>query len=545
MEGPVIASTRSSAATSAERAGLDRTVFFTSISLVLAVVVWGLVAPESLQSSADVAFSFVTGPLGWMFSLLTIAVFGFVMWIGFGPHRHIPLGKDGDKPEYSTISWVGMIFACGVGVGLLFYGPYEPLTFFMKLPPIYEAIEPQSQAAMFKAMAQTLFHWGPVAWAYYALVGAAMAYSAYRKGRTQLMSRLLEPIFGARTRGPLGAAVDVAAIIVTLFGTAISLGIGTLQIGRGYEIVSGAPPLTNAALVVVMTFLGVGFIFSAVSGIKRGIRILSNINTGIMVAIAVAVFIFGPTLLITNLIPGGFLTFVGDLPALMAQSVASSKDAGEFMSAWTTYYWAWWVSWTPFVGMFIAKISKGRTLREFVVTVVLVPSAVCLVWFTVLGGTAMRMEQNGAHIDAAGSPQNVLFAVLDALPGGRLWAAAALGTIVVLFVTGADSASLVMGTLAERGRAVPSKWLTILFGAGLTAVAAVLLVVGGNAALNEMQQLMIVASVPFALVVVLVMVAWGKELNEDPLSLRASTRKALAAAKEENAASSAETEPSA
>ncbi|MCL2595474.1 MAG: BCCT family transporter [Promicromonosporaceae bacterium] len=501
--------------------GINRNVFAVAAVIIGAIVVWGVFAPASLTDASSAGFSFVTGYVGWFYSLLTLSVFIFMMWVGFGPHRAVPLGKDGVGPEYSTVSWVAMIFACGVGVGLLFYGPFEPLTFFLDLPPIYAGLEPGTEAAMHAALAQTLFHWGPIAWSYYALVGGAMAYAAYRKDRSQLMSVLLEPIFGARTRGPLGALVDIFAIIVTLFGTAISLGIGALQIGRGYEIVTGAGPLTNGALVAVIAVLGVVFITSAVSGIKRGIRFLSNLNTAIVGTVAAIVFIFGPTLLLINLLPGAFATFVGDLPQLIAQSPSTSADAGEFMSAWTTYYWAWWVSWTPFVGMFVAKISKGRTLREFVVTVVLVPSAVCLVWFTILGGTSMRLEQEGGEVSAVGSPQNVLFTVLESLPGGIILAAAALLAIVVFFVTSADSASVVMGSLAERGAAVPSRWNTIMWGVALTAVAAVLLVAGGDAALGQMQQLMIVASLPFAVVVVLVMVAWAKELKQDPKSRQA------------------------
>lgn len=499
-------------------AGVDRKVFVVAAVFIVAVVSWGALAPGSLTEASSAGFSFVTGYFGWFYSLLTLGVFFFMMWVGFGPHRAVPLGRDGEEPDYSRTSWVAMIFACGVGVGLLFYGPFEPLAFFLDLPPIYAGVEPGTREAMHAAMAQTLFHWGPIAWSYYALVGGAMAYAAHRKGRSQLISSLMEPIFGARTRGPLGALVDIFAIIVTLFGTAISLGIGALQIGRGYEIVTGAGPLTNGALVGVIAVLGVAVIFSAVSGIKRGIRFLSNLNTAIVGTLAAVVFIFGPTLLIINLLPGALATFVGDLPRLIAQSAYSTEDAGAFMSAWTTFYWAWWVSWTPFVGMFIAKISKGRTLREFVVTVVLVPSAVCLVWFTILGGTSMRLEQEVGGIAAAGSPQNVLFAVLYSLPGGTLLAGAALAAIIVFFVTSADSASVVMGSLAERGAASPRRWNTIVWGVALTAVAAVLLVAGGNAALSQMQQLMIVASLPFTVVVVLVMVAWGKELSKDPAS---------------------------
>ncbi len=500
--------------------GPNWTVFAVAAALVLGVLAWGVLAPGSLSAASGAAFAVVTEDFGWFFSLLAVVVFLFMMWIGFGRYGAVRLGMDDEKPEFSTFSWVAMLFSAGMGIGLLFYGPSEPMSFFLDLPPIFGDVEAGSHEAMHAALSQTLFHWGPVAWAYYALVGGAVAYAAYRKGRSPLMSALLEPIFGRRTEGPLGAVVDVFAIVVTLFGTAVSLGIGALQIGRGVEIVGGVGPLGNGAILGIITVLGVAFVFSAVSGVKRGIRALSNINMVVAGLLGVFVFVVGPTVLLLNLLPDVMMTFLGDLPELMAQSAATAPGAQEFMSAWTTYYWAWWVSWTPFVGLFIAKISRGRTLREFVLTVIVVPSAVCLVWFTILGGTSMWLEQTGAAISSAESPQDMLFAVLGELPAGTVTSVAAVVSIVIFFVTSADSASIVMASLAERGNPAPRRWNTIVWGVALAAIAAVLLVGGGQAALSGLQSLMIVSALPFAVVVVLVMIAWAKDLARDPLILR-------------------------
>jgi choline/carnitine/betaine transport len=500
--------------------GIDKVVFAVAAALVVAVLVWGVADPGSLSAFADAGFRFVTTDFGWFFGILTVAVFLFMMWLGFGRYRAVRLGQDDEKPEFSTVSWIAMLFSAGIGIGLLFYGPLEPMTYFLDPPPAFEATAAGSNQAMHVAVAQTLFHWGPVAWGYYALVGGAVAYAAYRKGRTPLMSALLEPIFGRRTEGALGKVVDVFAIVVTLFGTAVSLGIGALQIGRGVEIVGGVGPLGNGVILGIIAVLAVAFIFSAVSGLKRGIRALSNINMAVAGLLGVFVFAVGPTVLLLNLVPGVLMTFLGELPTLMAQSAATAPDAQGFMSTWTTYYWAWWVSWTPFVGMFIAKISRGRTLREFVVTVIVVPSVVCLVWFTVVGGTSMWLEQTGAAISAAGSGEDMLFTVLRELPFGAVTSVLAMVSIVIFFVTSADSASIVMASLSEQGNPEPRPWTTVVWGVALAAIAAVLLVGGGQVALSGLQSLMIVSALPFAVVVIFVMVAWAKDLARDPLTLR-------------------------
>ncbi|QZN87655.1 BCCT family transporter [Cellulomonas sp. C5510] len=499
---------------------VDTVVFAVAAAVVVGVIAWGVLSPAGLADFAAAGFAFVTVDFGWFFGILTVVVFLFMMWLGFGRHRAVRLGQDDEKPEFSTVSWVAMLFSAGIGIGLLFYGPLEPMSFFLDVPPAFAGTEAGSDRAMHVALAQTLFHWGPVAWAYYAMVGGAVAYAAYRKGRTPLMSALLEPIFGQRSHGVLGKVVDVFAIVVTLFGTAVSLGIGALQIGRGVEIVAGVGPLGNAVIVGIIAVLAVAFILSAVSGLKRGIRALSNINMGLAGLLGVFILVVGPTVLLLNLVPGVLMTFVGELPTLMGQSAATAPDAQEFMSAWTTYYWAWWVSWTPFVGMFIAKISRGRTLREFVTTVIVVPSAVCLVWFTVVGGTTMWLEQTGSAISEAQSGQDMLFTVLGELPFGAVTSVLAMISIVIFFVTSADSASIVMASLSEQGNPEPRRWTTVAWGVALAAIAAVLLVGGGQVALTGLQSLMIVSALPFAVVVILVMVAWAKDLARDPLTLR-------------------------
>ncbi|MGD8214513.1 BCCT family transporter [Aestuariimicrobium sp. Y1814] len=487
--------------------------------LVLGVVVWGFLAPDSISAVGAASLGWVTDNFGWLFSLLAIATIGFMFVVGYGRTGGIRLGADDESPEFSTASWIAMLFSAGMGIGLLFWGPAEPLAYFLDVPPGFTA-EPGSRDAMFDALAQSFLHWGPMAWAFYALVGGAIAYAAYRRGRAPLISAIFRPIFGERTEGWIGAVIDVFAIIVTLFGTGVTLGMGTLQIASGVEVVTGVGPLGNAGLIVIITILTAAFVVSAVSGIKRGIRALSNINMVIAAVIGLFIFIAGPTLFLLNMIPASVSAFFGELWTMLLRNPAQGDDAATFMASWTNYYWAWWISWTPFVGMFIAKISRGRTLREFATVVIVVPSIVCIVWFGVMGGTTMLFESQGGGIADAGSPEAILFAVFGELPFGVVLSVLAMISIILFFVTSADSAAIVMGSMSQRGKPEPSTWVTITWGVLLGAAALALLLAGGQTALSGLQSIMVVSALPFALIVIGIMISWAKELRTDPYILR-------------------------
>lgn len=487
--------------------------------LVFGVVAWGFLAPESIREAGAVSLGWVMDHFGWVFSLLAMVTIGFMFVLGYSRTGGIRLGSDDESPEFSTVSWIAMLFSAGMGIGLLFWGPAEPLAYFTDVPPGFTSA-PGSREAMLDALAQSILHWGPMAWAFYALVGGAIAYAAYRRGRAPLISAIFQPIFGERTEGWIGAVIDVFAIIVTLFGTGVTLGMGALQIASGVEVVSGVGPLGNAGLIVIITILTVAFVVSAVSGIKRGIRALSNINMVIAAVIMVFVFIAGPTLFLLNMVPASVSAFFGELWTMLMRNPGQGEDAAAFMSSWTNYYWAWWISWTPFVGMFIAKISRGRTLREFVTVVIVVPSVVCIIWFGVMGGTTMLLESEGKRIGEAGSPEATLFAMLGELPFGVVLSVLAMVSIVLFFVTSADSAAIVMGSMSQRGKPEPSAWVTITWGVLLGAAALALLLVGGSTALSGLQSIMVVSALPFALVIIGIMIAWAKELRTDPYMLR-------------------------
>lgn len=497
----------------------DPLVFGIALAVTLAFIGWGVFGGDSLSATSSAVLNWVVEYFGVFFTTIATVVLVFMLFVGFSRYGRIPLGRDTEAPEFSMFSWISMLFAAGMGIGLVFWGAAEPLTFFEAPPP--GTVEANTLEAMQTAQAQVLYHWGPQAWAFYALVGGAIAYGAYRRGRTPLISSIFAPLLGERrTAGPIGRTIDVFSIIVTLFGTAASLGLGALQIGQGIEIVAGIGALGNGILIAVIAILTACFIASAVSGVSKGIRALSNINAVAAILLALFVFFVGPTLLIINVIPSVAAQFVGDLPTMIGRSGAQGEAVQAFLSSWTIFYWAWWISWSPFVGMFIAKISRGRTLRQFVSVVIVVPALISLVWFAIFGTTAIDLQMNGAGLQTT-PPENVLFGVLDNLPFTLVTSVLLILLIAIFFITGADSASLVMGTLSQQGKPDPSRWVTVVWGTLVGVIAAVLLVSGAEGSgLRALQNTTIIAALPFAVIMAFMMVAFMKDLRNDPMILR-------------------------
>jgi choline/carnitine/betaine transport len=515
--------------------GLDKVVFGVAGVLAIAFVVWGLISPTGLGKVATAALSGVMDNFGWLYVIAATVFTIFVIVVAATRFGRIPLGKDGEQPQFRTASWISMMFATGMGIGLVFYGVGEPLFFYMSPPP--GTVEGQTPEAMTTAMGTTLFHWTLFPWAMYAIVGLGMAYGTYRLGRSQLFSSMFASLFGERvSEGFGGRLINILAILATLFGSACSLGLGALQIGGGIESVGILPEVTSPILVLIIAILTACFVASAVSGIERGIQYLSNINMVLAVILALIVFIGGPTLFILNVIPNAVGGFIGDLPQMASRtSAAGDETLSEWMSTWTVFYWAWWVSWCPFVGLFI-----GRTIRQFVVGVLLVPSVVSLLWFSIFGGGAIgiqeraeRAEDTGAMLSQIvdGAPDInfdlILFDTLNALPlPGPILMVLMVLTVVLIaifFVTGADSASIVMGGLSEKGAEEPTRKVVIFWGVATGAVAAIMLLAGGSdpaAALNGLKNITIVASLPFVIVMLLLCVAIWKDLSRDPLMLR-------------------------
>ncbi len=507
----------------------NKAVFAVALAASLAVLLWAIVAPDNLSAVGGSMREWVVVNFGWMFSALMICALVFLLAVGLGPTGKIRLGADDSEPEFSTFAWISMLFAAGLGIGLIFYGPMEPLSHFMAPPPFVDA-EPGTPDAVFPAMDSAYLHQATLPWAVYALVGGSLAYASFRRGRLPLISSLFEPVFTDSNNRVMGKIIDIFAVLVTLFGTATSLGIGALQIKTGTSIVTGRPLEGNGVVVVIISILTVLFIFSAMSGVKRGIRILSNTNMALVIGLSIFVLLTGPTLFILDLLPASLLQFIDNFNTMMSANPSQGPAEQEFVVAYTMLFWAWWISWSPFVGMFIAKISKGRTLRQFVVVVLTVPSGLSVAWYAIFGGTAIWMHMNGQEITVEGAGENVMFDLLSHLPLSGLMSVLMLVAIVVFFNTAADSATNVMGSMSQNGRPKPATPVVIIWGAALGLISLFLLLAGGQDALSGLQNIMVSCSLPFAIILIGIMIAWAQDLRQDPLIIR---RKYAAAAIEE------------
>jgi choline/carnitine/betaine transport len=498
--------------------GVDWVVFGVTSVIAVGFLVWGFVSTSSLANASGSALTWVMDNTGWLFVLTASGFVVFVLWLALGRYGKIPLGRDDEEPEFHGVSWVAMMFSAGMGIGLMFFGVAEPLTHFATPPP---GTGPAGNAeAVQNAMATTLFHWTLHPWAIYAVVGLSISYGVYRKGRLQLISSAFEPLLGSRANGVWGKVIDMLAIFATLFGSAASLGLGALQIRSGLHIVAGLSETGNTVLIVIITVLTVAFVLSAVSGIARGIQWLSNINMVLALLLAVFVFVVGPTVFILNVLPTSIGSYLADLPMMSARTGAEGADVDAWLQSWTIFYWAWWISWTPFVGMFIARISRGRTIRQFVAGVLLVPSLVSLIWFAVFGGAAINVQQGGVDLAGKGTIEAQLFTLLDQYPIATIASILVMVLVAIFFVSGADAASIVMGSLSERGTIKPRKGTVVFWGVAMGAVAAVMLLVGGEDALTGLQTITIIAALPFVIVMVGMAVALVKDLRHDPKVVR-------------------------
>ena len=503
---------------------IDKVVFGVAAALAVAFVAAGAIWPEDFAEKTGEALTWVTNNFGWLFVLTSAGFVLFSAYLAITRYGNIKLGPDDSEPEFSTFSWVSMMFATGMGIGLMFWGVAEPLTHFNS-PPLGEG-EAGSPGAAESAMQYAFFHWGFHPWAMYAVIGLAIGYFAYRKGYGSLISATFRPLLGKRASEGPGKAIDVVAIFATLFGSATSLGLGALQITGGIDDVFGEGGGNKSLAVAVIAVLTLCFVASAVSGVEKGIKFLSNANAVAAGLLVFFLFVVGPTVFIM----GTFTTTMGDyltqLPAMSFNTGVYDSEASSWLGGWTIFYWAWWISWTPFVGMFIARISKGRTIRQFVIYVILVPSLVSFVWFAILGGTAIDLQLNQGWdpptTDTGGiALEAALFDTLREFPLGGVMVVLAVFLVAIFFVTGADAASIVMGMLSQRGTEEPQRWLVVFWGVATGAVAAVLLWAGG---LSALQTLVILVAAPFMLVLIGMCVSLMKALREETFEATLPTR---------------------
>ncbi|MGW7319490.1 BCCT family transporter [Streptomyces sp. NPDC054865] len=491
----------------------DRGVVTIGVIAVLAVVAWAALGKESFDSASGTALTWVLNNFAWLFVIAADVFLVMCVVLAFSRFGRIRLGADDSEPEFTNLAWIAMMFSAGMGIGLMFYGVGEPLTHYLNPPPASGAA-PGTGAAALAAMEYSFFHWTLTPWAIYGIAGLALAYATFRKGRGNRLSSAFVPLMGEeRANGPAGKAIDLLAVFATVFGTATSLGLGALQVSKGLNITTGVEDSTTVELIIIAS-LSAAFVLSAFSGLHKGVKWLSTINLVLAAVLMLFVFVLGPTVHILDVIPSSVGGYLDELLPMASRTGAFTDSA--WLGAWTIFYWAWWLSWAPFVGTFIARISRGRTIREFLIGVLLVPSGATVVWFCVMGGTAIRLQSTGAA-DLAGKlkegTEASLFAMLDALPLGTVTSWVAMVLVMTYFVTSADSASLVMGSLTSRGSLNPPTWLVVTWGVLMAAVAAVLLVAGG---LKSLQTATILVALPFAVVMLLLCWALVRELREDP-----------------------------
>lgn len=489
-------------------------VFRISIAIVVALVLLAGMAPEPFNDAMQTVLAVVVRSAGWMYLLVVFLALLFLLYLAFGRLGRLRIGGEDAEPQFSRTSWLAMLFAAGMGIGLVFWGAAEPVSHFLNPP---EGLQPQSAAAARAAMRYAFFHWGLHPWAIYALVGLAMAWFQYNRDGRGLVSDMLEPVIGARHQGALGHAVNIAAVVATAIGVSTTLGFGTIQIAAGLHRVFGiAPDKTTQLAIIAVAF--VLYMASSTSGVERGIKWLSNFNLALAGLLMLAVLVIGPT---------GFIfdTFTTTLGSYINQLVVMSLRLSPFSDStwvrdWTVFYWAWWIAWAPFVGAFIARVSRGRTVREFVVGVVLAPSLLGFVWFSVFGGAALQALIFG-EVDLlqalASGYETVLFALFDSLPGSSLLALVALALLIIFFITSADSAVLVLASMSTDEAGDPPLYKRAVWGVAVALIAATLLLAGG---LDALQNLITIAALPFALLMALVMVSVYRELDGEDTRLR-------------------------
>ncbi|BAH42289.1 glycine betaine transporter [Brevibacillus brevis NBRC 100599] len=483
--------------------------FLISLVIVFVIVLFGAISPELFAAAASQVLKVTTTNFGWFYLIVTFGFLIFCIFLAFSRYGQIPLGSDDDEPEYSLPTWFAMLFSAGMGIGLVFWGVAEPVSHYFAPPA---GVTGQTTEAAQTALRYAFFHWGLHPWGIYALIALTLAYFQFRKGAKGLISSTFGPLFGERIHGPLGKGIDILAVIATAFGVATSLGLGTLQINGGLSHLFGLPSSTTVQIVII-SLITVLFLLSATTGLDRGIKYLSNTNLVFALLLLLLTLVLGPTSFIFDAFTSTLGSYLNNLISMSLRLTPFTQ--GTWVANWTLFYWSWWIAWAPFVGMFIARVSKGRTIKEFVICVMLVPSLLSFIWFSVFGGTALHLEIfDQAPIGAAvqSDISTALFLALEQLPMGYILAVVAILLIITFFITSADSAIFVLGMLSSDGNLDPSNRVKITWGVLQSAIAIVLLLSGG---LEGLQTASIVAALPFTVIMVLMCFSLVMALQEE------------------------------
>lgn len=473
---------------------VNPTVFYPSAILILLFVIAGARAPSRMERVFTAVQSFIVNEFGWLYVLSATVFLVFVVWLFLSPYGRIRLGKDDEEPEYSNLTWFAMLFSAGMGIGLLFFGVAEPVMHYLSPP---RGASGATVAAARDALTITYFHWGLHAWAIYIIVGLCLAYFSYRHDLPLTIRSTLYPLLGQRIYGWMGDLVEILAVFGTLFGVATSLGLGVTQINTGLSYL-GLLDVSITAQIVLIAIITLLALASVVSGLDVGIRRLSELNIGLSMMLLLFVLIAGPTVFLISTFVQSIGRYLNSLVELTFRTDAFIGT--DWQASWTMFYWGWWISWSPFVGMFIARISRGRTIRSFVTGVLFVPTLLTFGWMTVFGGTALSFELGGdTRIGQAVSEAlpTALFVMLEQLPLAEIASTLAIVVIALYFITSSDSASLVVDTLTAGGRTDAPVWQRVFWALSQGAIAAVLLAAGG---LSGLQTAAITTALPFCLV---------------------------------------------
>ncbi|MBM7571895.1 BCCT family transporter [Aquibacillus albus] len=494
-------------------------VFWYALLICVVLVLWGGIAPGHLQSVTSNITAFISKAFGWYYLLIIMLLLAFCIYLIFSRFGKIKLGKDDDKPDFKLATWFAMLFSAGMGIGLVFWTTAEPISHAFKSPP---GAEVGSNEAIKESLQYSFFHWGIHAWAVYAVVALVLAYFKFRKDYPGLISATLIPVFGEKSmRGKPGTLIDILAIFATIVGVASTLGFGSAQINGGLSYLFGTPNNfgMQLAILVVATVL---FIISAWSGIGKGIKHLSNANMVLGLILMLLLFIVGPTLYILNM----FITTLGGYIANffhMSFYLSPLNEQGRtWINSWTIFYWAWWISWAPFVGIFIARISKGRTIKEFMLGVLFVPAIVCFIFFAVFGVSALNIEQNGIDLISEYTLETTTFGVLQHYPLGIMMSLITIIVIAVFFITSADSATFVLGMLSTGGSINPANSVKITWGLTMSALAAIIVYFGGTPGLQNM---LIIAALPFSVIMMLMAFSFYKAIDHEIVKIKRKDRK--------------------
>ena len=485
---------------------IGATLFF--VVLLVAMI---LIAPEQTQTLLNTAKSGIFANFSWFYVLAFSVFLGFLVILSVSSLGNIKLGNDEEEPEFGFLSWLAMLFAAGMGVGLMFFGVAEPLTHYLSDITTGSAEHKQQEALL-----HTLFHWGIHAWAVYGTIALALAYFGFRYKLPLALRSCFYPLLKERINGKLGDLIDIMALLATLFGVITTLGFGASQLGAGLHQLGWISENSFSLQVVVIAVVMSLAIFSAISGVGKGVKILSELNLTLAFCLLIFVLVAGPTLYLLSAFSDNIGTYLSNLVQLSFKTYVYEQEHTGWFSGWTILYWAWWCSWAPFVGLFIARISKGRTIREFIFGVLVIPSMFGILWFTVFGNTAIWLndgEAAGTLGQMISSPETLLFKFLDYLPLSGVTGLVSLVVISLFFITSADSGIYVLNNIASRDKSLAApRWQAVMWGVLMSVVAIVLMQSGG---LANLQTMTLLVALPFAMLMLLMCFSLWKGLNAD------------------------------